>query len=359
MKCEVVCRRPCRLRLSCDHICIGACGEKCLCAYCHLKHLPPTFWKRFHPNAIFIQLPDCQCVLELRSLDKYMDRPVRNDSDVKKCPRCSKPVKSHIRRYTNIQKELQTIIHNKYTTLTRSPQSVERLKREASSLTRRFLSTSEVTSLNNRTDKCSRNGTLSTIGLVMQNLKKLSEVDPDIDMEVLRVNGLLDPKKLKDLLIYIREFPTEQFWREIENEIDRLPKLKPKTTGVAVERLAERIRAMKTERQKLRKLNLYEDNASVESLQEAQENAAALLAALWNERSEKKEIKRDKAAKRATKANSAGQYYSLSSHAKRTGELELALGSDSIGSAESASTTLTSQPSASHNYLLGSDSLDT
>lgn len=61
----------------------------------------------------------------------------------------------------------------------------------------------------------------------------------------------------------------------------------------------------------------------------------------------------------AKETNSTETYDSLSVPINRTVEFELALGSDSIGSIESANTPHMSQPSSSQNYLLGSDSLET
>ncbi|XP_038070448.1 NFX1-type zinc finger-containing protein 1-like [Patiria miniata] len=67
------CVRPCNQKLPCKHPCIGVCGEPCppFCNVCDTKSVRSNLPKgQFHPRDMYIYLPDCKHLCQMRSLDK-------------------------------------------------------------------------------------------------------------------------------------------------------------------------------------------------------------------------------------------------------------------------------------------------
>ena len=113
------CSRPCRKMIRCRHPCIGLCGEPCptLCRICDKDQVTEIlFGTEDEPSARFVQLEDCEHVIEYTALDRYMGMASEQDEggstvdvQLKKCPICTTPIR-RCNRYGNIiNKTLQDI----------------------------------------------------------------------------------------------------------------------------------------------------------------------------------------------------------------------------------------------------------
>ena len=112
-KCGELCNRPrcdmpCPKHLSCGHPCIGLCGDKCpeLCRTCNRDEVVEIFFgTEDDPDARFVQLRDCKHIFECSGLDQWMDKVEEgNEVQFKKCPRCSKQIRTSLRYYNEIKK---------------------------------------------------------------------------------------------------------------------------------------------------------------------------------------------------------------------------------------------------------------
>lgn len=109
------CNSPCPKQLKCKHSCLGLCGESCppICRECDPEHeaFQVFFGNEAEPDAHFIQLQDCECIFEVRDIDRYMDVSPDEGEDVavqwKRCPKCSVII-SATQRYTNYIKRIKT-----------------------------------------------------------------------------------------------------------------------------------------------------------------------------------------------------------------------------------------------------------
>ncbi|CAF1207828.1 unnamed protein product [Adineta steineri] len=111
------CNEPCNKKLKCGHTCIGLCGEKCppQCRICDKDIVQDVFFgTEEEPDARFILLPDCNHIIEVTALDKYVNVFV-NDSDDKtairfpECPRCRRQI-HYCTRYMSIINEVHKLI---------------------------------------------------------------------------------------------------------------------------------------------------------------------------------------------------------------------------------------------------------
>ncbi|XP_041359513.1 NFX1-type zinc finger-containing protein 1-like [Gigantopelta aegis] len=134
------CDERCRKQLSCGHPCIGLCGEPCprLCRICDGDHETFKLWlgNEDDPNARFVELQDCSHIIEVTSLDHWMDDvrgPEEEDEDeklkcddldkakksdddeaktavlLKVCPRCKTPIRRNLRYGSVINETLNSI----------------------------------------------------------------------------------------------------------------------------------------------------------------------------------------------------------------------------------------------------------
>lgn len=91
-----LCMEPCEKLLKCQHPCIGLCGESCpkLCRICHQDQVEEIFFgTEDEPDARFIQLFDCDHVLEATGLVAWMkaETDTKNENSavqMKACPKC-------------------------------------------------------------------------------------------------------------------------------------------------------------------------------------------------------------------------------------------------------------------------------
>ncbi|CAF3403136.1 unnamed protein product [Rotaria socialis] len=109
------CNEPCDQKLKCGHDCIGLCGEPCprQCRICN-KHIVQEilFGTEDEPDARFVFLPDCKHLIEVTSLDKFIETTFNNQNEdtalrFPECPRC----KHNIRRCTRYMR-ISNRVHN-------------------------------------------------------------------------------------------------------------------------------------------------------------------------------------------------------------------------------------------------------
>ncbi len=129
------CDYPCKKLLECSHECIGLCGEPCpkLCRICDKEEVTEIlFGGEDEKDARFVALPDCKPlhIIEVSAMDQYMS--MKNESEeisVKKCPKCSTPIKTCLRYSNKIKSSLQDIKEIQKLQQSRS-QSSESLKEQ-------------------------------------------------------------------------------------------------------------------------------------------------------------------------------------------------------------------------------------
>ncbi len=122
MKCSEVCDRlpcniPCNKRLKCGHPCIGLCGEPCpkKCRECNRAEVTTIlFGNEDEPDARFVELEDCQHIVEVNSLDQWMSLKSEKGQSVqlKVCPVCKTPIRRNLRygSYVNAAlKDIETV----------------------------------------------------------------------------------------------------------------------------------------------------------------------------------------------------------------------------------------------------------
>ncbi|KAL3847655.1 hypothetical protein ACJMK2_018556 [Sinanodonta woodiana] len=104
------CNEPCSKNLSCGHPCIGLCGETCpqYCRVCDKDIVTEVkFGREDEPDARFVQLEDCDHIVEVDALDQWIgsvnDDSTANTIQLKVCPTCKTPIRRNLRygRITN------------------------------------------------------------------------------------------------------------------------------------------------------------------------------------------------------------------------------------------------------------------
>ena len=104
------CDQPCRKKLKCGHRCIGLCGEECpsLCRICNKDQVHKLLMAEEEGDVRFIQLKDCKHLVEVSTLDRWMDSQldIVGTSEIQfiMCPKCKTPVLRSL-RYGNIIKK--------------------------------------------------------------------------------------------------------------------------------------------------------------------------------------------------------------------------------------------------------------
>lgn len=101
-ECNYECNKKCDKLLECKHNCIGVCGETCpgLCRICHKDKVEEIFFgTEDNPDALFVELPECQHVFEISGMDKYINDFISKSKDSYQrriqyppCPRCKTPI---------------------------------------------------------------------------------------------------------------------------------------------------------------------------------------------------------------------------------------------------------------------------
>ncbi|XP_013164299.1 PREDICTED: NFX1-type zinc finger-containing protein 1-like [Papilio xuthus] len=91
---RAACEAPCPRALSCGHPCRGLCGEPCpdICKLCRPDNFPTGFiGEEYDDDAKFIQLQDCQHVMEVQELHSLMTAD-RDTIAIRTCPFCRTPI---------------------------------------------------------------------------------------------------------------------------------------------------------------------------------------------------------------------------------------------------------------------------
>lgn len=88
------CDAPCPKKLSCSHPCIGLCGENCptVCPICHPKKLTALLAggsSNKTESARYLQLWDCNHIVEVKEMDAWIQNHLGNDIQVIRCPKCT------------------------------------------------------------------------------------------------------------------------------------------------------------------------------------------------------------------------------------------------------------------------------
>ena len=106
------CNEPCGRKIKkCGHPCVGLCGEKCpkLCRICNKAELEEIlFGTEDEEDARFLQLMDCNHVIEVSGLDHWMKEET-SSVVLKCCPKCNVPILNSQRYGNIIKKEIQDI----------------------------------------------------------------------------------------------------------------------------------------------------------------------------------------------------------------------------------------------------------
>lgn len=210
------CDEPCTKRLPCGHLCIGLCGEPCphLCRICDKDLVSEIFFgDEDEEDARFVLLEDCQHVIEVNGLDRWMEQGSQcgtdgNDVsiDMKSCPKCKTVIRRNLRYGNVIKRFLNDVIAIK----TKIFGDVNVLKVQTRNLEKK------VQSLNNN-PYCEKN-----VGHL------LSKINADLSSQDIKIYETLNDflKKLQGLWISAHDqMNTEsRFWMKLENRntIDRL-----------------------------------------------------------------------------------------------------------------------------------------
>ncbi|PIK53269.1 hypothetical protein BSL78_09843 [Apostichopus japonicus] len=120
---NVVCRSPCERELACGHGCRELCGLKCTvsCPEVVEKVFTPCghkakdvttilFGNEDDPKARFIQLEDCNHIVEVQGMDRYLKQYKDSHENMIKlpeCPWCKTPIRNN-QRYKNIIKAIRS-----------------------------------------------------------------------------------------------------------------------------------------------------------------------------------------------------------------------------------------------------------
>lgn len=130
------CTKPCEKTLECGHPCIGLCGDKCpnKCRVCNSDEVKEIFFgTEDEPDAHFIQLDECQHIIESTAMDHYMSLDDNKQGEqmaikLKECPKCKTPIRKNLRYGSDINRSLAEIEMVKKKINQRQP-NIEELRR--------------------------------------------------------------------------------------------------------------------------------------------------------------------------------------------------------------------------------------
>ncbi|KAK4872846.1 hypothetical protein RN001_014875 [Aquatica leii] len=105
------CDKPCLMKLSCGHFCVGFCGDPCprLCRECDREELTEIFFgDEDEETARFVMLDECQHVFESTGMEKWLQGSEEDQTKIapKRCPRCKTVLTSTQRYSDHIKKAL-------------------------------------------------------------------------------------------------------------------------------------------------------------------------------------------------------------------------------------------------------------
>ncbi|KAJ8311089.1 hypothetical protein KUTeg_011358 [Tegillarca granosa] len=233
------CNEPCTKRLKCRHPCIGLCGEPCpdLCRICDRGQVTQIFFgHEDEPGARFVLLEDCNHVLEVSALDKWMDSPNTQKNDkssvqLKVCPLCSTPIR-RVLRYGNMVKQALTDIEKVKKTILGNDAKIKELEK---SLPRKIsrISVEEGLILKKRFANLKDEGMSERALVAMDNqikfLESLQKLKNDWN-ETLDRSAFVNEHKaamhewenMRNWVLKDRRYFSEQEIEDIQNELKRL-----------------------------------------------------------------------------------------------------------------------------------------
>ncbi|KAK7575660.1 hypothetical protein V9T40_011946 [Parthenolecanium corni] len=110
------CTKPCELKLSCGHDCIGFCGEPCpqQCRFCNPEITNVIFGYENLPDARFVLMVDCNHTIESKALDQYFSATFKDgEIMLKGCPLCGMPITKTLRLMNFVKRMYQQIAEMK------------------------------------------------------------------------------------------------------------------------------------------------------------------------------------------------------------------------------------------------------
>ncbi|KAL3847656.1 hypothetical protein ACJMK2_018557 [Sinanodonta woodiana] len=231
------CNEPCSKNLRCGHPCIGMCGEKCpkYCRICDKEIVTQLlFGNEDEPDARFVQLEDCEHIIEVEGMDKWIKSDnvdnAASSIQLKVCPTCKTPIRRNIRYGKIINRTLNEIEEVKRKTLgtrhriqeseqlvkellkelpnTETPETVAKVK----SLLKKATSERQYTALENQ---------ILIINSITRLIKRWEELrDVAFGIEKQKAVNLL--QKLHHWTLEERNFMTRQEISDAKQEISRL-----------------------------------------------------------------------------------------------------------------------------------------
>ena len=114
------CNEPCAKKIKkCGHPCIGICGERCplKCRICDKDEVTEIiFGAEDEPTAKFVHLTDCNHIVELNAMDKWIastfefsEANSKCSVQLPKCPRCKTTIRQSMRYSNCIKRQLKAI----------------------------------------------------------------------------------------------------------------------------------------------------------------------------------------------------------------------------------------------------------
>lgn len=244
-KCDLICSTPCdrprcnepckKVISKCQHPCIGLCGEPCpkLCRICDKNEVTEIVWgTEDDPDARFIQLEDCNHIIEVTGLDKWMDEVKGEEIKLKECPRCKTAIRRNL-RYGNVIKQTLNDIELVKQRILGSRANIKRLERSIrSGLT--DLEPSDARKVKNFQLELTKGAvdetTLKTIEKQITILKTLKDLKTDFETNDGRsgryremyIKALAQLDFVHDRMLTCRQYFTEQELNDIQAELTRL-----------------------------------------------------------------------------------------------------------------------------------------
>ncbi|XP_052816634.1 NFX1-type zinc finger-containing protein 1-like [Mya arenaria] len=228
------CNKPCQKLLECNHNCAGICGEKCVCITCSSDRIKEDDGEQ-SDKTLYLQLPDCSCIFKATFLDKHMHQQNDTKTDLcKRCPSCRKPIRSDVRRYSNILKQIRHDIVEKYENGIGNEKLREKkcssLQKRTYSLMkdRKILNIHEMKQMQNEWKKsCFYSRCfyyLDNIDKRISQLEELSRVSKGMEnVQISKlVEGVMTVPEIRRAILNERRYTTEQYWKELMREISRL-----------------------------------------------------------------------------------------------------------------------------------------
>ncbi|KAL3859446.1 hypothetical protein ACJMK2_009666 [Sinanodonta woodiana] len=233
--CDFRCDNPCLKYLKCRHLCMGLCGEECLCILCEKQKVLDVFNTGITQKSVFIRLHDCRCILEISGMDEWMKIDPSKGFFVR-CPKCRRTMLKSRRYKDVIRKCFLTLYHSykeTYGTEHERRISLMELKSKIPELADIGCNDSE----QQRLMRCLETEHLASLYYLNSVGRRIKYLSCLLNIEQF-VNSYIDPNatygniqkaknslsKYRNLLAQdqYRGFCTDHFWVELGQELRRL-----------------------------------------------------------------------------------------------------------------------------------------